>query len=247
MSQYRLSYKPADFTSKLDVIDDLQLSDGTPPHTKKYMDWNWKDDESAHVTAVRKRADELFGIMKNKKSCPTEIRDEMTILIADFMAYDHGKTEPHNLLNKIADFGSIYDCETAGVKRGTPLAKTPTLGGDPVAEQMYRALVGMRLNTIGQHLLSVVNSDTPSNNALPKGIRYARVFCYIGTEPPPKMNQYEMIGNAKRGLFLHKFTDLQFMDDRKLFAWYYVRYENTKGVMGELSNRLKAEIFFETP
>ncbi len=246
MPNTRLPYKPADFVARMDVVDDLQLSPGTPPNAKKYLDWGWKDAESQHVTEVRKKADEYFELMKDKKNCPTTVRDQMTILIADFMAYDHGKNEPHNLWNKIADFGSITDCESAGVKRGTPLAKAPTQDDEvPVAEQVYKALIGMRSNVIGSHLLSVVNSDSPSSRALPEGINAAVVFCYIGTEAPTNNEQYKKIGNAKRGLFLNKFTDLQPVEDKKLYAWYYVRYQNSKNDWGVLSNRLKAEIYFE--
>lgn len=246
MPMNRLSYIPSKFVARLDVVDDLQLSTGTPPHAKKYMDWGWTDEESAHVTLIRQQADDFFDIMKNKKNCPTAVRDQMTILIDDFMAFDHGKNEPHKLWDKIAAFGSITDCESAGIKRGTPLAKTPTQDDEvPATEQIFKALVGMRKNLIGSHLISVVNSDSPSSKALPKGMKAAMVFCYIGTEAPTSIDQYKKIGNAKRGNFLNKFTDLQPVEGKKLYAWYIVRYENTKGEWGLLSNRLKAEIYFE--
>jgi hypothetical protein len=246
MSNTRLSYVPSKFVARLDVVDELQLSDGTPPNTKKYMDWGWKDTESAHVTLIRKKADEYFELMKDKKNCPTVVRDQMTILIADFMAYDHGKTEPHKLWDKIAAFGSITDCESAGVKRGTPLAKAPTEDDEvPIVEQMLKALIGIRVNAIGMHLLSVVNSASPSSKALPKGIKFAKVFVYIGTEPPANLKQYYVIGNARRGMFLNKLNDIEPVEGKDLYAWYIVRYENTRGELGEPSNRLKAEIFFE--
>jgi hypothetical protein len=230
----------------MDVVDELQLSAGTPPNAKKYMDWHWTLEESDHVTKVREKADEYFELMKDKKSCPTVVRDQMNILITDFMAFDHGKTDPHNLWNKIADFGSITDCESAGIRRGTPLAKAPTQDDEvPVVEQLLQPLIGIRINAIGKHLLSVVNSASPSSKALPKGIKFAKVFVYIGTEPPANLKQYYVIGIARRGMFLNKLNDIEPVEGKDLYAWYIVRYENTKGELGEPSNRLKAEIYFE--
>jgi hypothetical protein len=248
MSDSRFSTSTAKFVSQIDVLDDLQNEPGTPPNPKKYLDWHWNSDENLHVTEVRTKADELFNIIKNKRSCPPEVKDEMKVLIRDFMAYDHGKTSPHHLLDKIADFGTLLDCETAGVKRGTPLAKTPSHGGDQVKQKMLIPQVSVRSNVNGQHLLDVVNPGTPESHALPEGMKAARVCRYIGTEPPDNIGFYKPVGNAKRGLFLSRFADQEPPeDDKKLYAWYYAYYESTKGEFGDPSSPVKAEIILQTP
>jgi hypothetical protein len=246
MSDYRLSYVPSRFVSQIIILDDLQLSAGEPPDTKKYENWYWTDAESAHVTAVRTKAEEYWNQMMDKKNCPPTIRDEMRIHIHDFMAYDHGENEPHKLLNKIADFGTIQDCNTVGVKRGTPLAKSPNLSGSEVVVTKVSPVIDVRINKIGRHLLTVRNPETPDRRALPDGIKFARIFCYIGTAKPAKLNQYEQIGNAKRGLFENLLENVEPTEDR-LFAFYYGRYETPKGETWPDSDPITVEIYFPVP
>jgi hypothetical protein len=243
MNDHRLSYKPSEFVSEIKVIDDLQLSPGTPPNAKKYLDWYWTTEESQHVTSVRTKAEEFWNKMENRKNCPDEIKDEMKVLIRDFMTYDHGKSEPHKLLNKIADFGSLLDCDTVGVKRGTPLAKSPSKGGASILASKVKPSIALRSNEIGSHTLTVVNPETPYSKALPPGTRCARVYRFIGTSTPTKLSQYESIGNAKRGLFESNLESVEPADE-KLFAWYIARYEDTKGEVWDACDPLKLEIYF---
>jgi hypothetical protein len=242
-NDHRLSHQPSKFVPQIDVLDELQLSPGTAPGSKKYLDWYWTPDESQHVTSVRQKADEFWKKMGDRKNCPDEIKDEMRVLIHDFLAYDHGDTEPHRLLNKIADFGSLSDCDTVGVKRGTPLAKAPGKGGGVILASKVKPLIAVRSNKIGSHMLTVVNPETPYSKALPDGIKCARVYRFIGTAAPTKPSQYESIGNAKRGLFESKLEGLEPSDDR-LFAWYVGRYEDTRGEVWGASEPLKVEIYF---
>jgi len=248
MSDSRFSTSPAKFTIQINVLDKLQNSQGTPPNAKKYMDWNWTAEENAYVSLTMEKANSLFNIIRVKRSCPPETRDEMKVLIKDFMAFDHGRVAPHHLLDKIADFGTLLDCETVGVKRGTPMAKTPSHGGDPLATKMLVPMVSLRSSGPGQHRLTVVNPDTPESRALPGGIKSARVYRFIGTEPPAKLSQYESIGNAKRGLFLSQFADIEPpAENKKLYAWYIARYETTRSVVGDPCSPVKAEILLLTP
>lgn len=244
MSNSRLSYVPSRFVSQIIVLDDLQLMAGEPADTKKFENWHWTDAESAHVTAVRVKAEEFWNQMIDKKNCPPNTRDEMRILIDDFMAYDHGENEPHKLLNKIADFGSIQDCNTVGVKRGTPLAKSPAVSGGNILASKVRPTLAVRSNLIGSHLLTVRNPETPDSRALPEGIKCARIYRYIGTVTPTKFSQYESIGNAKSGLFESLLSDVQPTEDR-LYAFYIGRYEDTRGELWEACEVLKLEIYFQ--
>jgi hypothetical protein len=228
MADSRILRQRTKFAGQIRVLDNLQISEGVPPDTKKWENWHWIDAESAHVTEVRTKAEEYWNQMVDKKNCPPNTRDEMRILIHDFMAYDHGENEPHKLLNKIADFGTIQDCNTVGVKRGTPLAKSPNLSGSNVVVSKVSPVIDVRFNKIGRHLLTVRNPETPDSRALPPGIKFARMYCAIGTTKPANLNQYVPIGNAKRGLFENLFENIESSEDR-LYAFYYGRYETTKG------------------
>lgn len=246
MPNSRVSYTPSKFVQQIIVLDDLQLSAGTPPNASKYLDWNWTTDESAWIAACRNSSDGFWLQMIDKRKCPPEVKDEMNLLIKSFMAYDHGTIDPHNLLDKIGVFGSILDCESANVKRGTPLAKIPSHGGESLLEAMLKPTISMRKNEIGQQLLTVVNPGTPESKALPQGIKCCRVFRYVGTVAPTKQSQYESIGNAKRGLFLSTFENME-VQTVKTYAWYIACYEDTRGVLGDACAPLKCEVFLATP
>ena len=244
MDYHRFSYVPRLFVPKIKILDILQLSAGEPPDTKKWENWHWTSDESAFVTDIRTRTEAFWTQMEDKKNCPPEVKDEMKVAIRDFMVFDHGESQPHNLLNKIADFGTLKDCDTLGIKRGTPLAKKASEDKPSVLDESIAPVLGLRLNEIGKHTLTVVNPATPYSKALPPGMSAARIFRYIGTVAPTRPSQFESIGNAKRGLFKSNLEGVEPQSD-KLYAWYIARYEDTRGITGDASNQLKLEIYFQ--
>lgn len=243
MAESRISPLRSKFAGQIRVLDNLQLSDGSAPGTKKWEDFNWENADSLFVTQTRKKSDELMDIINSPRNCPPEVKDEMEIVIDTFMDFDHGKINPHRLLDKIALYGSVADCEKLNIKRGTVLAQAPTQDGEPVIKKMLKPMVGLKKNGVAEHLLKVVNADAGSSRALPAGIRCARVFCYIGTEAPGNFKQYTTVGNAKRGLFLNKFTEALPASDKTYYAWYIAVYEDTKGNLLDLSEPLRVEIF----
>jgi hypothetical protein len=89
------------FVSQIKVLDNLQLSPGKPPNIKKYQDWFWTQEESTRVTKFRTDADAYYKQIISGRHCPPEVKDLMKILIREFMAYDHGKTDPHSYLIKL--------------------------------------------------------------------------------------------------------------------------------------------------
>jgi hypothetical protein len=247
MSNSRFSSVPAEFVSQIDVLDNRQNSPGTPPNQKKYQDWFWTDAESAEVTRIRTKADELFHITKDKSKCPRVVKVELKLLIKHFMAYDHGRNNPHHLLDKVADFGNAIDWAAARVKRGTALAKVRLKAKDTKKTQMLIPLLFLRDWDMQQHLVWACNPNNLTNKELPAGTRALLIFCYIGTEPPTSLQDYAYIGKTFRGLLLNTLTDLEPVENKKLFAWYIARYQNTLGEWGLPSKPLRAEIFFEAP
>jgi hypothetical protein len=247
MSRTRISSKPNTFVAQLKILDNLQKSAGTPPYAKKYQEWHWTNEESAEVSRVRQKVEEFYHIIQNKRNCPPEIKDEMKILIRSFLAYDHGKTEPHNLLNKIGLFGTITDWDSTNVKRGTPLAKTRLKG---IAETPLTVPPpSLTLGRMGMsfHLIRVNNSAAPESRTTPHGYSSTLIFCYIGTESPVRLNQYEYVGKVNRGLFWKSFAELGYAQDVRIYAWYIARYETSRGKWSVASEPLKVEIILPTP
>jgi hypothetical protein len=247
MSDTRFSSKPAIFVSQIDILDDLQNSPGTPPNSKKYMDWHWTGAENAEVTKMREKADELFEIIKVERSCPMVVKDEMRLLIKEFMVYDHGGSNPHHLLDKIAHFGTLSDWEAANIKRGTPLAKTRPKNSEGMIRKMKHPILSLRSNTIGKHVIMITNPDTPDSKAPPKGFRSILIFCYIGIEPPAGLSDYQQAGKTYRGLFVKSFARLEPQSNKRLYAWYIARYESTKGILNDPGPPLKVPISTLTP
>jgi hypothetical protein len=243
MADSRISRQRGKFAGQIRVLDNLQVSAGEPPDTKKWENWLWKEVESQYVTSVRTQSDALMDIINAQRYCPPETKDKMALLIDEFMDYDHGPHNAHRLLDKIALNGSIDDCEKLAIKRGTSLAKEPGTTGTNVLINKVTPVLTERLNKIGRQVITVRNPETPNSGALPEGASRARVYRYIGTTSPTSLSQYESVGNAKRGLIEFTYTDIQPGEDR-LFAWYIARYEDTKGEVWDASDPLKLEIYF---
>jgi hypothetical protein len=247
MSHTRISSKPETFFYQLRILDNLQNSPGTPPHTKKYQDWFWTDEESAEVTKTREKAEELYTIIEAKSTCPPEIKVEMKLLIKGFMAYDHSKHNGHHLLDKIGLFGTITDWEMTGVRRGTSLAKTTAKRSDGISSSLTSPALSLRRIGMNEHLLSVRIPESPESRTTPDGIRSINIYCFIGTESPVNNHQYEYVGRSKRGLFYKYFSNIEPVENKRIYAWYIARYESTRGVLSAASAPLKVEIFLSTP
>jgi hypothetical protein len=239
----RIPTKPADFAPFMDNTDDHQLSINPLSGQAFYKDWGWTTAESSQWTTYRKQSDKLFQELGDKKHSTSEEREEMTILIKNVKAFDHDKLSGHHLLDKIAILGTVNSCATFKVKRGTPLVlTTDKIGPLP---GMLVPVVTMRENIEGEHKLAVRNPKTPKSRAIPKGMKFCKVYRFIGTAAPTSIKQYEFIGNAKRGMIVSNFAELGLDANIKLWAWYIARYESTKGVLGNPSAALKAGVLLQ--
>ncbi|MBI3502116.1 MAG: hypothetical protein HY063_09995 [Bacteroidetes bacterium] len=237
----RIPTKATEFAPYMDNTDDLQLAaNPTAPPPQNFQKFGWTAAESAQWTAFRKQSDKLFQELSDKKKSSTDIKDQMKILIKNVKAYDHDKLNGHKLLDKVALGGTTSDCETFRVKRSTALAKSPAkTAGDPGT---LIPVLFLRRMKVGEHLLTTKDPDKKKTEAIPHGMKFCKVYRFIGTAAPTSIKQYEFIVNAKRGLALSKFSDLGLDPNLKLWAWYIARYESSTGKLGDPSSALKVDV-----
>lgn len=175
----------------------------------------------------------------------------MGILIKVVKKYDNDPLIGFHLLNKVAMNGTISDCETFRVKRDTALATishqgsitSRTVGG--LVSGPLKPVLAVKKYDVAEHVLSVTNPDTPKSHALPDGIKFAKVYRYIGTAAPTALSQYVFVGSAKRGSVLSSITsaDLAAIPaNTNSYAWYIARYESNKGVLGDACGAIVAQI-----
>jgi hypothetical protein len=243
MPNSRIPRDPDEFAPFMDNTDNLQLAIVPPSITANYVNWGWTQAQSAQWTAYRKQSDALFLVYSNKKQSNTENKEQMKILIETVEKYDHDPILGNHLLDRIAILGSVSDCTTFKVKRGTPLVLKANEAG-PQPGTLIPVLTE-RLNTEGEHKLAVRNSQKPKSRAIPKGMKFCKVYRYIGTAAPTSISQYQFIVNAKRGLAISSFADIGLDPTVKLWAWYIARYESTKGVLGNPLAALKMGVLLQ--
>jgi hypothetical protein len=251
----RIPQKTSDFAIYMQNTDNLQLSAGNPATTKKWQNWGWTAAQSTQWTAFRTQSDLLYPQYADENRNSKGITDQMNVLMKTTKKFDNDALTGFHLLDKVALSGSISDCETFRVKRSTPLANTSHLGS-PTTRSIGGIAVGtgaswgkpvlaIKKYDVGEHRLSVTNPDTPTSHALPDGIKFAKVYRYIGTVAPTGINQYMFVGNAKRGSVLSSFADADlsaFPANTSVFAWYIARYESNKGVLGDACGAIHAQI-----
>jgi hypothetical protein len=230
-SSTRIPVKPAEFAAYMGTTDDYQMKN-TPAN---YTLWNWTAAESAEWHAFRQQSDSLYAQFSDKKHSNTDIKDQVKALVRLVRKYDNDKATGHKLLDKVASFGSISDCEIFHVKRGTPIAASRSVRRSGPGIQ--KPVLGVKNISHSQHQLTVTNPDTPRSKSLPEGIKFAKVYRFIGAAAPADIKQYEFIGNAKRGLIISDFSE-----GEQGKAFYLARYESSSGELGSPSEVVSAVI-----
>ncbi|MHB8260590.1 MAG: hypothetical protein ACYDCN_02595 [Bacteroidia bacterium] len=249
----RISTVASEFAAFIQRTDDLQLSPGRVVGTHKWQDWGWTAVQSAQWTSYRNQCDLLYPKYADPKHVNTDITDEMNLLITNVKKYDNDPITGARLLDKVALSGTINDCETFNVKRGTALAGVShqgsssqrTVGGSTGGSLTPIAVV--KHYFVGQHVLSATNPNTPESHALPPGAKFCKGYRIIGTagQAPTATTTYQFVGNVKRGTLHSSFTaaDLAaFPPETVVYAWYIFRYESTTGVLGEPCGAIRAQI-----
>jgi hypothetical protein len=240
----RISRNPAKCTEYMIITDDLQKSVLTAPDTLRYALYGWSAAESKAWSDFRVKCEKTYSVYSDPAKTGPGPRLAMHILIKQIRAYDNHPKEGHHLLDKVALNGTIDDCFTFNVKRGTTLEAKPRRYESK--EINSTPVISIKNIGLGNHTLLIEHPENLQSKKLPEGIIFVKIYRYIGSEPPQKLNQYEMIGNAKRSEFISDFADLEFDTDKKVYAWYYARYESTKGLLGLPGNIRKAPVILSS-
>jgi hypothetical protein len=223
----------------LQLTDNYQLADDPDnPGQPRFEKWKWEDADSAQWTEFRTEADALFIDYDAENFVNKNVRDKIKVLVRNVQEYDHDRDTGHKLLDKVALYGNVDDCNTFRVKRGTVLAdETPTHSAGLGNTKPQLAL---RSSSPGEHEFAVTNPDTPESRALPPGVSFCDVHrcIYDATKPPASIKDYELIGVPSRGIFLSKFEDQTFDRTKKYYASYIARYRGKSGEIGLFGNEL---------
>jgi hypothetical protein len=243
MAESRIPFQFERLVPYLQLTDNYQLADDPDnPGNPRFKKWKWEITDSAAWTDFRDRADVLFIDYDAENLVNKNTRDKVKTLIREVQEYDHDRDTGHKLLDKVAMYGNIDDCNTFRVKRGTVLEdETSTRTGDL---GMLVPVISIRQNKAGEQELSVTNPDTPDSSGLPEGVSHALVFrCVTDSATPPALSgSYDIVGASKRGIFVSNLSGITLDPTKKNYAHYIARYISKTGQVGNASVAVKAMI-----
>ncbi len=226
------------------ALDDLQLSQGSGGiGHHKWEDWLWTQEDSEYVTSIRNILEPLLVPYQNKKTITTEQRAQVKQAVKSMREYASYDVNGRRLLLKIAALGDNHDWNVANIRFGTPLAKKSGTKKSDVTE-MLQPMLSVKKNVYGEMQLSVVSPETPTSKRLPKGMKFVKVFRYIGATAPTSNAAFALYGNAKRGKIHITFEGVDNSGTTKLYAYYFACYESNKGELGQPSIIVSAGIVF---
>ena len=149
----------------------------------------------------------------------------------------------HRLLLKVAAHGDNNAWTVANIKYGTPLAKKASKGKSD-SNGLHQPIVTIVKNILGEMELMVASSETPKKTKMPEGMKFAKIYRFIGATTSKDHNDFDFYGNANRGKLLVNYKGVNLTGNTKLYACYFGRYESIKGELGEAGPIVYAEILF---
>jgi hypothetical protein len=240
----RISKEPKTLNDYMNRTDDLQLSVVPPAVDKKFKIWGWTQDESAQWTAFRTECNKLFADYSDPDKKGHALNLKMNELVSKVRKYDNDRADGHHLLDKVALNGTVDDCITCNVVRGTVLASPPVRHADDptsfIPELRFKSYAP------GQHVITVECSGA-SGKKLPEGMSFAQIYRCISATKPADLTHFELIGNAKRGIFKSNFPGVVPGKDEVLSAYYFGRYVSKKGELGNPGPVIDAPIMLAKP
>ncbi len=223
-------------------IDNLQLSTGSGGlGTHKWADWHWVDAESVMWTSFRVILEKFREAYANKKTISIADRAVVKQTIKAAREYSGFDVNSHRLFLKIAAFGDIHDWNVANIKYGTPLAKkSGTAKSD--SPKALQPVVFIQKVLSNEMVLIVASPETPNRVALPEGMKFAKVYRFIGEKAPKSTADFDFYGNARKGKLDVNFDGVDLTGPNKLYAWFYARYESNKGELGQGGGWVSSQI-----
>ncbi|MEI8203130.1 MAG: hypothetical protein WCH34_08980, partial [Bacteroidota bacterium] len=126
----------------------------------------------------------------------------------------------------------------------TPLAKKRGRKKNYTPE-MLQPIIVVKKNMLGEMQVCIINPEAPKSKKLPEGMKFAKVYLFVGEEPPKNINDFRFYGNAKRGLLPVNFADVDFKGNPVLYAFFVGRYESNRGVLGQPGAVASAKILYQ--
>jgi hypothetical protein len=163
------------------TLDELQRSPGKIAGTFKWQEWYWTQEESEFWTSLRDVVEPLLQPYMEKKTITSAQRENVKQAIKSAHEYASFDVQGHRLMLKIAAHGDVMDWTAANIKFGTSLAKKTNIAKSESLKMLEPSLniIG---NIIHQQMLSVRNPENPTSTKVPKGIKFAKVYRYVGTK-----------------------------------------------------------------
>ena len=112
-----------------------------------------------------------------------------------------------------------------GIKTAVPVPNTAPVGR---IEQFNRL----------KHTIHFADAATPTSKAKPAGVRGCQVWLKIGTAPPASASELHFLATDTRSPYVAQFDAA----DAGKTAYYWLRWENTKGEAGPWSAAVSATI-----
>ncbi len=224
------------------ALDDLQRSEGSGGiGTFKWQDWHWTEEESLFWHNMREIVAPLLEPYANKKTITTGQRNTIKITIKTLREYAGYDVGGHRLLFKIIAHGEYSDWAVANIKLGTPLAKKSGHRKSDSTVALQPTVI-IQKNLLGEMVLIVFNPNTPTSLRLPEGMKFVKVYRYIGTQPPKSVHELTFYANAYRGRLAVNFEGVDLSGKEKIFVWFAARYESNNGELGVPGGMVFAQI-----
>ncbi|HEX7413044.1 MAG TPA: hypothetical protein VF411_03280 [Bacteroidia bacterium] len=225
----------AEIAAYMDKTDNYQLAlapiqpPAPAPALYNWQRWHWTSQESADYHAFRLAYDANYALHSDKQHVDTEVRDEALVISRNIHSYDNDKDTGHHLLDKVALFGTLTDCETFNVKKGTALATSGAATTRTAPAKVETVSVKENKHLLTRLLVVIAGQK---GKGKPKGIKEIMMFKATTAlkATAPALSAYEYVGDVKRGYInvTHTEADL----DK---AWFVARLKDNKGAIGQPS------------
>jgi len=114
--------------------------------------------------------------------------------------------------------------------RDTTKTPAPVPTSQPVAT--------VSVSGVRTHTIRWVDENTPNSTAKPKGVYGAEIHLKVGTTPPANENELRQIATDTRTPYTYEFDPA----DVGKTAYYWLRWVNTRGVVGPWGVMVSATI-----